>query len=109
MKDFYYIILYHFEKENVVTDTLSCKFMGNLAYIVDMRRSLIREIHRLEVDGVKFEIKEIGILLAHMELHSSLLDQIKFFQGKDPQICKIMREVQKEKASEFKVDDKNVL
>ena len=77
LKDYDCTILYHLKKANVVADTLSHKSMGNLVHIIETKRSLIREIHRLEADGVKFEIKEPETLLAHIELRSSLLDQIK--------------------------------
>ena len=50
---------------------------------------------------MKFEIKELETLLAHVELHSSLSNQIKIVQEEDPQICKIMEEVKKEKADKL--------
>ena len=58
--------MYHFSKANVVADALICKSIGNLAHIAEVRRPLIKEIHRLERNGVKFEIKEPGVLLAHL-------------------------------------------
>ena len=66
-----------------------------------MRKSLIREIHRLKVNGVKFKIKELGTLLAHVKLCSCLLDQIKITQKENPQICKIIEEVRKGKVDKL--------
>ena len=56
------------DKANIVIDTFSCKFMGSLAHISKARRPLIEEIHRLEVDGIKFEIKKPKVFLADVEL-----------------------------------------
>ena len=67
-KDYDYTILYHPSRANVVVNVLSHKCMGSLAHISKVRRPLIEEIHRLEADGTKFEIKGPGILLAHIEL-----------------------------------------
>ena len=72
LKDYDCIILYHLEKANLVTDALSRKSMGSLNHIVEVRRPLIGEIHRLEVNGVKCEIKEPKMLLAHVEFRLSL-------------------------------------
>ena len=69
-----YNILYHPGKANMVIDALSHKPISSLACINEVRRPLIGKVHRLEVNGVKFEIKELRTLLAHVELHSSLLD-----------------------------------
>ena len=84
LKDYDYIILYHPRKANVVTNALSHKSMGSLAHIVEVRRPLIGEILKLEGNGMKFEIKERGMLLAHVKHRSSLFDQIKVVQGKNP-------------------------
>ena len=77
LKDYDCTILYHPEKGNVIVDALSHKSMDSLAYINGVRRLLIGEIHILEANRVKFEIKEFGTLSAHVELCLSLLYQIK--------------------------------
>ena len=77
LKDYNYIILYHLEEANMVTDTLSHKFVSSLAYIVEMKRPLISEFYGLKANGVKFKIKELRMLLAHVELHSSFLNRNK--------------------------------
>ena len=84
LKDYDCTIVHHPVKANVVIDALSHKSIGSLAHINEARRLLISAIHRLEANGVKFEIKESRTLLAHMELHSSLSDQIKVVLGKNP-------------------------
>ena len=74
LKNYDCTILHHLGKVNMVANALSHKSMGSLAHINGVRRPLINEIHRLEADRVKLEVKEPGILLAHMELYSSLFD-----------------------------------
>ena len=65
LKDYDHIILYHPNKANIVINALSCKTMGILAHIMEIRRPLICELQRLEEKGIKFEVKEPGVLLAH--------------------------------------------
>ena len=77
LKDYDYIILYHPSETNVVVNALSHKFIGNLACISKARILLIKEIQGLEANGIKFEIKEPRVLLAHVELRLTLMDQIK--------------------------------
>ena len=68
MKDYDCTILYHPHMKNIVADALIYKSMDSLANILEARRLLIEEIHGLKVDGIKFEIKEPRVLLAHVEL-----------------------------------------
>ena len=62
LKDYDCTFLYRLEKANVVVDALGHKFMGNLAYINEVKRPLIGEIHILEANEMKFEIKELETL-----------------------------------------------
>ena len=66
LKDYDCTILYHLGKANVVANALSRKFMGSLAYIALMRRPLVGEIHKLEAEGVHFELGGPRLLLAHV-------------------------------------------
>ena len=68
LKDYDCIILYYPSKAIVVADALSHKSIGSLAHISKVRRSLKKEIHGLEVNGIKFEVRESKVLLAYAEL-----------------------------------------
>ena len=68
LKDYDCTILYHPNKANMFANTLSHKSMSSLAYISEVKRPLIKEIHELEINSTKFEIKEPGVLLAHVKL-----------------------------------------
>ena len=59
LKDYDCTILYHPDKANAVVDTLSYKSMGSLAHMSEARRPLIEEIHGLEVNSIRFEIKDL--------------------------------------------------
>ena len=48
-------------------------------------------------------------MLAHVKLHSSMLECIKFAQVEDPQLCKMIEEVKNGKVNDFKVDVNGVL
>ena len=50
---------YHPSKANVVADALCHKSMGSLAHIVKVRRLFIKEIHGLEVNGVKWRQRSL--------------------------------------------------
>jgi hypothetical protein len=76
LKDYDCTIQYHPDKANVVADALSRKSSGSLAYIQEVRRPLIRELHEL-VDGVKFDLSEAGAMIAHFQVKSDLFDKIK--------------------------------
>ena len=82
LKDYDCTIFYHPNKSNMVANTLSHKSMSSLAYILEMKRTLIEEIHKLEINSTKFEIKESRVLLAHVKLWLTLIDQIKAIKKK---------------------------
>ena len=60
LKDYDCAILYHPGKANVVADALSRKSMISLAHIAPARRQLVEEIHKLEFEGVHFELRSSG-------------------------------------------------
>ena len=55
LKNYDCTILYHPSKANVIANALSRKSMSSLAHIAPMKRSLVREIHQLEADGMHLE------------------------------------------------------
>ena len=65
LKDYDRTILYHPGKANVVPDALSRKSIGSLVHIIPARRPLVKEIHKLESEGVHFELRSLELLLAH--------------------------------------------
>ena len=109
LKDYDCSILYHPGKANVVADALSRKSMGSLAHITPIKRPLIEEIHKLESEGVQFELKESGALVAYLRARSSLIEQIREAQSKDPKLRKLIEDVQNGKNSDFTLDQEGAL
>jgi hypothetical protein len=77
LKDYDCTIQYHPGKANIVTDALSRKSSGNLAYIQKVRRPLIREMHELVDEGVIFDLNKARVMIAHFQVKSNLFDKIK--------------------------------
>jgi hypothetical protein len=77
LKDYDCTIQYHLGKANVVTDALSRKSSGSLAHIQEVRRPLIRELHELVDEGVRFGLSKAGAMIAHFQVKSDLFDKIK--------------------------------
>lgn len=46
-KNYNISVLYHLEKENMVIDALSRKFMNSITHVKDERKRLVRDVHRL--------------------------------------------------------------
>ena len=58
----------------MVADVLSRNLIGSLAHIAPIRRSLVGEIHKLEMNGVQFDLGESGVFLAYVRAQSSLVE-----------------------------------
>lgn len=77
LSNYDYMIQYYPRKVNVVADALEHKVYDGLAYIQEVRRPLIRELHKLLDEKVIFETEELVALLAHFQTKSNLVDHIK--------------------------------
>jgi hypothetical protein len=77
LKDYDCTIQYHPAKANVVTDALSRKSSGILAYIQEVQRPLIMEMHDLVDKGVIFDLNKARAMIAHFQVKSNLFDKIK--------------------------------
>ena len=80
LKDYDCTILYHLDKANVVADALSRKFMGSLAHIAVQKRHMVLEVRNYLTDGVVFNVTDIGTILAHMQIRSSVVEEVKQLQ-----------------------------
>lgn len=77
LKDYDCTIFNHSGKANVVADALSRKSLGSVKHIALVRRPLVKELHKLEERGIKFEIFESGSLLTHVQDRCSLVERVK--------------------------------
>ena len=109
LKDYDCTILYHPGKANVVADALSRKSMGSLAHIAEIRRPIVKEFQNLVARGVKIETTNKMSLLANVQACSSLVDNIKATQDKDPHLKKLIEDIKRGKVFEFKIDSEGIL
>ncbi|CAJ2633781.1 unnamed protein product [Trifolium pratense] len=109
LKDYDCTILYHPGKANVVADALSRKSMGSLAHLAAIKRPIIKEFQELVESGVQLEIDSSKALLAHVQIRSTLVDDIKEAQSKDSDLVKTVDDVRNGKISNFSVDFDGVL
>ena len=97
LKDYDCMILYHPRKANIVLDALSRKCIGSLSHIAKLRRSIIKEILKLELSRTWFKVRKPYLFLVHVELRLSLVKHIKVMQVKDPQLSMIKEKIKKSK------------
>ena len=77
LKDYDCTIQYHPGRANIVADVLSRKSSGSLAHIQEVRRPLIRELHELVDEGVRFDLSKARAMMAHFQVKSDVFDRIK--------------------------------
>ena len=83
LKDYDCTILYHPDKANVVANALNRKFMGSLAHIAVQKRHMVREVRNCLNDGVVLNVTNRGTMLAHVQVRSSLVEEVKQLQHED--------------------------
>ena len=83
LKDYDYTILYHPDKANVVANALSRKSMGSLAHIAVQNRHMVQEVRNCLNDGVVLSITNTGTMLAHVQVRSSLVEEVKQLKQED--------------------------
>ncbi|CAL1400329.1 unnamed protein product [Linum trigynum] len=94
LKDYDCTIDYHPGKANVVADALSRKGKKNINDLVDLRALNVD----LEVDGVTG-------LLARLNIRPLLHDKIREKQKEDPELVKIIQDIEEGKESPFEMVD----
>ena len=108
LKDYDCSILYHPGKANVVADALSRKSSGSLAHISTERRPLVKELHDIIAQGLQWKVTK-KCLVAQFRVRSVYLDRVKAAQRKDPQLQRIIFEVQHGKLVEFVINEEGSL
>ena len=77
LKDYDCTILYHLDKANVVVDALSRKSIGSLAHIAVQNRHMVQKVRNCLNEGVVLSVTDIGTMLAHVQVQSSLVKKVK--------------------------------
>ena len=109
LKDYDCTILYHPGKANVVADALNRKSMGSLAYIAVQRRHMVREVRNCLNDGVVLSVTNTGTMLAHVQVRSSLVEEVKQLQQEDDFCQGKKAQVEQGLSEGFRIDDDGTL
>ena len=80
LKDYDCTILYHPSKANVVANALSRKSMGSLTHVSVHQRPLAKEVRECLNEGVILSSSEAGGMITHVQIRSSLVEEVKQFQ-----------------------------
>ena len=87
---------------------MSRKSAGSLAHISTERRPIIKELHDLIDQRLQWKVTK-KCLIAQFRVRSVYLDRVKAAQRRDPQLQKIMYEVQQGQSRDFVVDREGTL
>ena len=70
-------VLYHADKANVVADVLSRMTMDNVSHVDEVKKDLVKDVHRLARLGVQLEDFPNGGFMVHHNSESSLVGEVK--------------------------------
>ena len=82
-KDYDMSVLYHPDKDNVVSDALSRMNMGILSHIDESKKELVKDVQRLARSGMRLEDSPNGGFMIHHNSESSLVVEVKSKQHLD--------------------------
>ncbi|XP_070013217.1 uncharacterized protein [Nicotiana sylvestris] len=94
-------ILYHPEKENVVADALSQKYIGSLAHLEAYQRLIAKDIHRFGSLGVHLSDSGEGGVIVQNRARSSLVVKVTEKQYNDPLLVQLKERIHKHKTMAF--------
>ena len=83
-------ILYHPGKANVVVDTLNIMTMGSVSHIDEVKKSLVKDVHRL---GLRLKDSPNGGFMVHHNFESSLVVEVKSKQHLDQPLIEMKESV----------------
>ncbi|KAJ0832489.1 putative nucleotidyltransferase, Ribonuclease H [Helianthus annuus] len=101
LKDYDANIQYHPGKANVVTDALSRKNSGGLAYLT-VQPQIQSDLRRMDI-GI--QVGESGGYLARLKIEPNLITQIKEAQKEDGELWAVLQNLGVGKQTEFRVDE----
>ncbi|XP_070040856.1 uncharacterized protein [Nicotiana tomentosiformis] len=93
----------------MVVDALSRKSMHVLAHLVVQRKTLGREIQKLENDGIRLDETEEGRITAYALVESSLVAHVKAKKDEDPYLVKLKEGVRNNEITAFTLGSDRVL
>ena len=82
-------VLYHPGKANVVADALIRVSMSSVTHVVDDKKELVKEVHRLAHLGVRLEDSPKGGFVVRHNSESSLVVWVKSKKHLDPLLMEL--------------------
>ena len=76
MKDYDMSVLYHPSKDNVITDALSRMTICSVSDVVEAKKDLFKDVHKLARLGVRLEDSPNGCFIVQSNSESSFLVEV---------------------------------
>ena len=86
-------VLYHPSKANVVADALSRVSRGSVSHVVEGKKELARDVHRLARLGVRLFCSVKGSIGVQSSSESSLVSEVKEKQYLDASLVRLKESV----------------
>ena len=83
--------------------------MGSLAHIAVQKRQMIREVKNYPNDGVVLSITNTGTMLTHVQVRSSLVEEVKQLQQEDDFCQRKKTQVEQGLFEGFQIDNDGIL
>ena len=93
LKDYDMSVLYYPGKANVVAEALSRMAMGSVSHIEEVKKELLRDVHRLSRLGVRLEDSLNGSCMVHHNFDLSLLVEMQSRQLLDEELMVLKESV----------------
>ena len=94
-------VLYHLGKANIVADALSRVSMGNILHVVEGKKELACDVHRLARFGVRFFDSAEGSIGVQSSSESSLVSEVKERKYLDASSVRLKESVKDQKIEVF--------
>ena len=102
-------VLYHPAKDNVVADALSRVSMGSVSHVVEGKKELARNVHRLARLVVRLFDSAEGSIGVQSSSESSLVSKVKEKQYLDASLVRLKESVKDQKVEVFSQGEDGVL
>ena len=109
LKDYYMNVLYHPGKGNIVEDGLSKVSMGSVTHVVDDKRDLVKQVHRLARLGVRLQDSLKDAFMVCHNSKSFFVVGVKSKQHLDPLLMEFMETVHSKSNESFSQGEDGVL
>ena len=83
--------------------------MGSLEHIAIQKRRMVQEVRNCLNDGVVLSVTNIGTMLAHVQVHSSLVEEVNQLQHEDDFCQRKKTQVEQGLSEGFRMDDDGTL